>query len=110
MATRTRTVGAFDVRYFIAVALGLIGVYLLVVAAVDSTPAELEKTGGLHANLWTGIVMVVVAAVFAVWAWRRPMEAPTDIAAAAAAARAGMAPPDGPTEAAPGAGPVPPTG
>lgn len=66
-----RTVGAFDVRFFIAVALGLIGVFLLLVALLADP--ELDKTGGIHANLWTGIGMVVVAAVFGVWARLRPM-------------------------------------
>jgi hypothetical protein len=65
------TVGAFDVRFFISIALGLIGVYLLVVALVADP--DLGKTGGLHANLWTGIFMVVVAAIFALWARWRPM-------------------------------------
>ncbi|MFP3714494.1 hypothetical protein [Puerhibacterium sp. TATVAM-FAB25] len=66
-----RTVGAFDVRYFIAVALGLIGIFLLIVAAVADP--ELDKTGGIHANLWTGIALVAAAIVFAVWARLRPM-------------------------------------
>lgn len=71
MASEKRTVGAFDVRYFIATALGLIGVYLLLVAAIADP--ELDKTGGLHANLWTGVAMVVVAIGFAVWARLRPL-------------------------------------
>jgi hypothetical protein len=70
-ASTKRTVGAFDVRYFIAIALGLIGVFLLLVALFADP--ELEKTGGIHANLWTGIALVVAAVVFTVWARLRPL-------------------------------------
>jgi hypothetical protein len=70
-ANDRRTVGAFDVRFFIAIALGLIGVFLLLVAWLADP--ELDKTGGIHANLWTGLAMVVVAAGFGVWARVRPM-------------------------------------
>lgn len=66
-----RTVGAFDVRYFIALALGLIGLFLVIVGLVADP--ELEKTGGIHANLWTGVALIVAAAVFAVWARLRPL-------------------------------------
>lgn len=76
-ANERRTVGAFDVRFFIAVALGLIGVFLLLVAWLADP--ELDKTGGIHANLWTGIGMVVVAAVFGVWARLRPMYVQTPV-------------------------------
>jgi hypothetical protein len=69
--TPRRTVGAFDVRFFIAVALGLIGIFLLICAAVADP--ELDKTGGIHANLWTGIALVVAAIVFTVWARLRPL-------------------------------------
>ena len=71
--TSTTTVRAFDVRYFIALALGLIGIYLVVVALALPSHDELARTGGLHANLWTGVVMVVVAVVLAAWARLRPM-------------------------------------
>jgi quinol-cytochrome oxidoreductase complex cytochrome b subunit len=70
-APTRRTVGAFDVRFFIAIALGLIGVFLLIVALFADP--ELDKTGGIHANLWTGVALVVAAAVFTVWARLRPM-------------------------------------
>lgn len=71
--TGTTAVRGYDVRYFIALALGLIGAFLVVVALVAPAQPELQKTGGLHANLWTGVVMVVVAVALALWARLRPM-------------------------------------
>jgi multisubunit Na+/H+ antiporter MnhB subunit len=63
--------GAFDVRVVIA---GLIGFYgvVLVLMGLFADP-ELEKTGGVNANLWTGIGLVVVALAFAAWARLRPV-------------------------------------
>jgi drug/metabolite transporter (DMT)-like permease len=63
--------GGFDIRNFIGAAIGIIGAYLLVVAA--TWDPELDKTGGVHANLWTGVAMVVVAALFFLWARLRPL-------------------------------------
>jgi hypothetical protein len=40
------------------------------------SPGELQKAGGIDINLWSGIVMIVVAALFALWAWRRPLVPP----------------------------------
>ena len=34
------------------------------------------KAGGIDINLWSGIVMIVVAALFALWAWLRPLVPP----------------------------------
>ncbi len=66
-----KTAGAFDVRTFIAVALGLIGLFLVIVGLVADP--EYDKTGGVNANLWTGIGMIVVAVVFVLWARLRPV-------------------------------------
>ncbi len=65
------TAGAFDVRNVIAALIGFYGVVLVVYGIVDSGEAH-EKTGGVDANLWSGIVMVVVAAAFALWSRLRP--------------------------------------
>ncbi|MGY1808125.1 hypothetical protein ACI8AF_12220 [Blastococcus sp. SYSU D00669] len=63
--------GAFDVRVVIA---GLLGVYgiVLVLMGLFADP-ETEKTGGVNANLWTGIGLVVVAGAFFAWARVRPV-------------------------------------
>lgn len=57
----------FDLRTVIAVLFGAYGVLLLIIALVDTTQAELDKAGGIHLNLWTGIAMLLATAVFLVW-------------------------------------------
>ena len=52
--------GAFDVRNIIAALIGLYGVVLVIVGLVDRSHAAMAKTGDVNANLWAGIVMVVV--------------------------------------------------
>jgi hypothetical protein len=72
--------GAFDVRNVIAGLIGFYGVVLVIVGIVDRSEEALEKAGGVNANLWAGIAMVVVAAGFALWSRLRPIvvEAPHD--------------------------------
>ncbi len=62
----------FDLRTVIAVLFGTFGIILLLVAFFDTTQAELDKAGGLAINLWTGISMLVVSAVFLLWVKTRP--------------------------------------
>ncbi|MGY1769798.1 hypothetical protein [Blastococcus sp. SYSU D00813] len=69
---RPHSAGAFDVRNVIAALIGFYGVVLVVYGLVDSGEAH-DKTGGVDANLWSGIVMVVVAAAFALWSRLRPI-------------------------------------
>ena len=40
---------------------------------------EHDKTGDVNANLWAGLAMVVVAAVFLTWAWLRPIVVPDHV-------------------------------
>lgn len=74
------TATLFDLRSIIAVMFGFYGIVLVVVGAVGESQEELDKAGGIDINLWSGIVMVALAAVFAVWVWRRPpvVEPPRD--------------------------------
>jgi hypothetical protein len=65
--------GAFDVRNIIAALIGLYGVLLVIVGLVDYSHATKVKTGDVNANLWAGIVMVVVAVGFAAWSRIRPI-------------------------------------
>jgi hypothetical protein len=44
---------------------------------------ELDKTGDVNANLWAGLAMVVVAAVFLGWARLRPIVVPEHVDAPA---------------------------
>lgn len=68
--------GAFDIRNIIGALMGLYGV-ILVLAGIFGDKA-LEKTGGVNANLWTGLGLLAVAAVFIGWARLRPIVVPDD--------------------------------
>lgn len=70
---RKHTAGAYDVRTFIAGLIGLYGVVLVIMGLVGNSDAANAKTGHVNANLWAGIVMVVVAIGFAVWTRLRPV-------------------------------------
>jgi hypothetical protein len=71
--TEKKVAGAFDVRNVIAALIGFYGVVLVVVGLVDNGEEALEKTGGLNANLWVGIAMIVFSAAFALWSRLRPI-------------------------------------
>ncbi|SDS40977.1 hypothetical protein SAMN04489752_1655 [Brevibacterium siliguriense] len=77
----TKTAGAFDIRNFIGILLGIFGIILTIAGIVGFTPDEAERTGGIDANLWTGIGLIIAAAIFIVWAKLRPIrivETPED--------------------------------
>lgn len=78
----TKTAGAFDIRNVIGVLLGIFGIILTIAGIIGLSPDEAERTGGIHANLWTGIGLVVAAVVFLVWARLRPIRIVDDAAAA----------------------------
>ena len=67
------TAGAYDVRTVIAGLIGLYGVVLTVLGVVDYSDADRAKTGDVNANLWAGLVMIVVALAFVLWLWLRPI-------------------------------------
>ena len=68
---RTHTAGALDIRNIIGGLIGLYGVILIVMGLFGDK--ELEKTGGVNANLWSGIAMLAVGVAFVVWARLRPV-------------------------------------
>lgn len=68
----------FDLRTIVAVLLGIYGIILAVMGLFFESEAELQKAGGIDINLWSGIVMIVVAALFALWAWLRPLVPPSE--------------------------------
>ena len=70
---RKHSAGAFDVRNVIAGLIGFYGIVLVLVALFGTTEDDRTKTDGLHANLWTGIAMIVFAVLFALWARLRPI-------------------------------------
>ncbi|MCU1615479.1 MAG: hypothetical protein JWO98_3019 [Frankiales bacterium] len=74
--------GAFDVRNIIAGLIGFYGVVLVIVGLVDNGAAQQARTGRVNANLWAGLVMIVVGLAFFVWTRLRPIVVdPTDIPA-----------------------------
>jgi drug/metabolite transporter (DMT)-like permease len=63
----------FDLRTVIAVLFGFYGVVLTALGLFDNDPRQLQKSAGIDMNLWTGIGMLVVAALFLIWVWQRPL-------------------------------------
>ncbi|GAB3256801.1 hypothetical protein GCM10027425_17510 [Alteromonas gracilis] len=72
-----KVAGAFDIRNFIGALLGIYGV-ILVLAGLFADP-ETDKTGGVNANLWTGLALALTAAIFLVWARLRPTVVPDEV-------------------------------
>lgn len=77
MADTKKTAGAFDIRNFIGMLLGLYGIILTLMGLFGDK--ELDKTGGVNANLWTGLALLVVAAGFMAWARLRPTVVPDHV-------------------------------
>jgi membrane-bound ClpP family serine protease len=73
MSEQKHTAGAFDIRNVIAGLIGFYGVVLIVTGIVHRSDAALAKTGGVNANLWSGIVMAVIAGAFVLWSRLRPV-------------------------------------
>jgi hypothetical protein len=71
--TRKHTAGAYDVRTVIAGLIGLYGIVLTIMGLFADNADDRAKTGDWNANLWSGIVMIIVAVVFAVWLLLRPV-------------------------------------
>lgn len=73
LASHTEHVGAFDVRNFIAALIGLFGLVCLVMGLFFFNDTESARTGGVNANLWAGLGMIVFAAIFFLWAKLQPI-------------------------------------
>ena len=72
-----KTAGALDVRNIIGMLMAVYGVILVVMGVFsDSTAA---KSGDVNANLWTGLALLVGAAVFFGWARLRPLVVPEHV-------------------------------
>jgi hypothetical protein len=72
----THRAGAFDIRTFIALLIGVYGVVLVLTGIFGTSEEELARAGGVNVNLWAGLGMVVFAACFAAWARLRPVVVP----------------------------------
>ncbi|GAB2487663.1 hypothetical protein GCM10027030_22240 [Luteococcus sediminum] len=68
---RRHTAGVFDIRTMIGLLMGLYGLLLTGMGLFSHVP--LDKTGGINANLWAGIALLGVGAVFLTWARLRPV-------------------------------------
>jgi drug/metabolite transporter (DMT)-like permease len=67
----------FDVRRLIGGLFALYGVILVITGATGSHETK-TKAAGINIDLWTGIAMIVFAAVMIAWALLRPtVEEPT---------------------------------
>jgi len=72
-----RAANLFDVRRFIG---GLFLIYglILTVLGIGASDADIEKAAGVNVNLWTGLAMLAVAAIFIAWALTRPLSSELD--------------------------------
>ena len=77
-AESPRKAGAFDIRNFIALLIGIYGVVLLIAGIIGPSEEALKKTGGVNINLYAGLGMAVVAALFLLWARLRPVAVPDE--------------------------------
>jgi hypothetical protein len=77
MAETQHSAGAFDIRNVIGLLLTTYGV-ILTLMGLFADP-ETEKTGGPNANLWAGILLLVVGLGFIAWARLRPVKVPEHV-------------------------------
>jgi hypothetical protein len=75
--TEKKTAGALDIRNIIGLLMTIYGV-ILVFLGIFGDKAE-SKTGGVNANLWAGLALLVVGLGFLAWARLRPVVVPTDV-------------------------------
>ncbi|TDE12973.1 hypothetical protein [Jiangella asiatica] len=72
-AARPRRAGLFDIRVVIAGLFGIFGLVLLAMGLFATSDADLDKADGINVNLWTGVGLLIAAAIFAAWTWLRPV-------------------------------------
>ena len=75
--TEKKTAGAFDVRTIIGLLLTAYGV-ILTGMGLFADPDE-DRTGGINANLWAGLALLVVGFAFLAWARLRPIVVPDTV-------------------------------
>jgi hypothetical protein len=71
---RRRAAGALDIRNIIGALLGTYGVILVLTGVLGD--ADTDKTGGVNANLWAGLALLVVGGGFLAWARLKPILVP----------------------------------
>ncbi|WP_410567899.1 hypothetical protein [Amycolatopsis sp. cmx-4-61] len=75
---RAHKAGTFDIRLIIALLIGVYGIILTVMGLWFTSDEEIKKAADVNINLWAGIGMLVVAALFILWAVIRPLVVPAD--------------------------------
>lgn len=66
----------FDIRTVIGALFAIYGIVCLITGIVDFSAADSTKAGGINVNLWAGIGLLVVAAIFIVWSLTKPFHPP----------------------------------
>jgi uncharacterized membrane protein len=66
----------FDLRTIIAILFIFYGVILAIIGLFFTSRIDIAKAGGININLWSGIIMILVAAGFFLWARLRPLAPP----------------------------------
>jgi hypothetical protein len=77
-SAQTHRARLFDIRNFIAALLGIYGVVLLLVGLFGTTDADIAKAVGVNVNVWTGIALIIAAALLGAWARLRPVIVPAE--------------------------------
>ena len=72
-----RAANLFDVRRIIG---GLFAIYglILTILGIGASDADIEQAAGINVNLWVGLAMLLVAAIFLGWAFTRPLSRELD--------------------------------
>ena len=73
-SARRHSAGLLDIRNIIGGLLATYGVILTLMGIFGDK--ELDKTGGVNANLWAGLALLVVGLGFIAWARLRPVLVP----------------------------------
>ena len=76
-AGKPHKAGLFDIRNIIGALMAIYGVILTLAGLLGEH--EPEKTGGVNANLWTGLALLLVGLFFIGWARLRPIVVPADV-------------------------------
>jgi hypothetical protein len=71
-ARARRAANLFDLRRLIG---GLFVLYgaILTVMGIGASDREIEKAAGINLNLWVGLCMLAIGALFLLWAFMRPL-------------------------------------
>lgn len=73
-SSERHSAGLLDIRNIIGGLLATYGVILTLMGIFGDK--ELEKTGGVNANLWAGLALLAVGIAFIAWARLRPVVVP----------------------------------